>query len=156
MSEEHSEKPQKHEVRIHIDEEPYRSPNPTTGEALYRLADIPAHHELYRELGGDREDEPVRNSADPVHLKEDEHFHSGPKEVAIFVNTRKKEVAARRLTYDQVVALAFNPVPSGPNIMFTITYRNGPKANPEGELLPNGKVRIKDRMIFDVTQTDKS
>ena len=62
----------------------------------------------------------------------------------------------RHLTYNEVVALAFNPVPTGPNIKFTITYRNGPKQNPEGELLPGGKVKIKDGMIFDVTQTTKS
>ena len=40
--------------------------------------------------------------------------------------------------------------------MFTITYRNGPKQNPEGEMLPGGKVKIKNGMIFDVTQTTKS
>jgi hypothetical protein len=54
------------------------------------------------------------------------------------------------------VALAFNPVPTGPNIKFTITYRNGLNQNPEGELLPGGRVKIKDGMIFDVTQTTKS
>lgn len=145
-----------HEVRIHIDEEPYHSANPTTGEALYKLANIPASHELYREVGGDREDEPIQNNGERVHLKEDDHFHSEAREITIFVNTRKKEEKKRHLTYDQVVALAFNPVPTGPNIMFTITYRKGPRQNPEGELLPDGRVKIKNGMIFDVTQTIKS
>jgi len=27
----------KHQARIHIDQKPYESPNPTTGEALYKL-----------------------------------------------------------------------------------------------------------------------
>ena len=154
MSPELSEHDQ--EVRIHIDEERYHSVNPTIGEALYKLADIPASHELYREVGGDREDEPIQNNGERVHLKEDDHFHSEPREITIFVNTRKKEEKKRHLTYDQVVALAFNPVPTGPNIMFTITYRNGPRQNPEGELLPGGKVKIKNGMIFDVTPTTKS
>ncbi|SRR5260221_3416616 len=156
MSEEHSEQDLKYEARIHVDQEPYRSPNPTTGEALYKLSSVLASHELYREVSGDHEDEPIHNDDGPIHLKEDDHFHSGPKEIVIFVNTRKKDVASRKLSYDQVVALAFNPVPTGPNISFTITYRSGPRANPEGELLEVGKVRIKDRMIFDVTPTDKS
>jgi len=144
------------EVRIHIDEEPYRTVNPTIGEALYKMADIPASDELYREVGGDREDETIQNNGERVHLREDEHFHSEPREISIFVNTRKKEEKKRHLTYDQVVALAINPVPTGPNIMFTITYRNGPRQNPEGELLPGGRVKIKNDMIFDVTQTIKS
>lgn len=154
MSPEFSEHNQ--EVRIHIDQEPYHSANPTIGEALYKMANIPTSHELYREVGGDREDEPILNNGERVHLKEDEHFHCEPRETTIFVNTRKKEEKKRHLTYDQVVALAFNPVPTGPNIMFTITYRNGPRQNPEGELLPAGRVKIKNGMIFDVTQTIKS
>ncbi len=30
-----------HHVRIHIDQKPYESPNPTTGAALYGLATFP-------------------------------------------------------------------------------------------------------------------
>ena len=154
MSPEHAEHNQ--DVRIHIDQKPFHSPNPTSGEALYGLASIPASHELYREVGGNQEDEPVQNSGERLDLREDEHFHSAPREVTIFVNTRKKQEKKRHLTYDEVVALAFTPVPTGENIMFTITYRNGPRQNPEGELLPGGRVKIKDGMIFDVTQTTKS
>ena len=100
------------EVRIHIDEEPYHSPNPTTGAALYALGHVVAGLELYREVNGDREDEPIENGPETVHLKEDEHFHSGPPKVyTIIVNGRKKEVSTKTLSFDQVVALAFNPVP---------------------------------------------
>lgn len=155
MSDQHSEA-RPHEVRIHIDQKPYQSPNPTTGEALYELGNVPPHHELYREVTGDREDEPIPNNGDKVHLKEDDHFHAGPKEFTIIVNARKKTVEKKKLTFDEVVHLAFNPVPTGPNIMFTITYRHGPHANPEGSLMEGGTVKIKDGMIFDVTPTDKS
>jgi hypothetical protein len=40
------------EVRIHIDEEPHHSPNPTTGAALYALGHVLAGLELYREVTG--------------------------------------------------------------------------------------------------------
>ncbi len=63
-------------VRIHIDQTPHESPNPTSGEALYVLGKVPAGYELYREVQGDREDEPIHNNGEHVHLKEDEHFHS--------------------------------------------------------------------------------
>lgn len=152
-----SEQEHKHEVRIHIDEHKYESPNPTTGAALYALGNVAAGLELYRELSGDREDAVIENGPETVHLKEDEHFHSGPaKEFTIIVNGRKKEVPTKTLSFDQLVALAFNPVPVGPNVMFTITYRKGPHKNPEGTLTEGGTVRIKDGMIFDVTETNRS
>lgn len=149
----------RHEVRIHIDQQRYESPDPTTGEALYRLGNVAPGLVLYREVTGDREDKVIPNGPETVHLREDEHFHSGPpekKEITIIVNGRKKEVDTKELSFDQIVALAFNPVPTGPNILFTITYRHGPPANPQGNLLEGGTVKLKDGMIFNVTATDKS
>jgi len=146
-----------HEVRIHIDQEQHHSPNPTTGTALYALGRVAAGLELYREVTGDREDEPIENGPETVHLKEDEHFHSGPPKVyTIIVNGRKKEVSTKTLSFDQVVALAYNPVPVGPNVQFSVTYRKGPRKNPEGTLTEGETVRIKDGMIFDVSETNKS
>ncbi len=64
------------EVRIHIDRKPYESPNPTTGAALYVLGKVQKDYELFREVHGDEEDEPIANSDAEVRLKEDEHFYS--------------------------------------------------------------------------------
>jgi hypothetical protein len=147
------------EVRIHIDQKPYQSPNPTTGEALYALGKVAPGLELYRKVSGDKEDQPVPNDRETVNLKEGEHFHSGPpqkKEFTIIVNGKKKVVAKRELSFDELVALAFNPVPTGPNVLFTITYEGGPRENPEGTLMKGQIVRIKDGMIFNVKHTDKS
>jgi hypothetical protein len=147
----------KRQVRIHINQHPYESPNPTTGAALYMLGRVAAGLELYREVTGDKEDREIENGPDTIHLNEDEHFHSGPPKVfTIFVNGRKKEVTTKTLSFDQLVALAFNSVPVGPNVMFTITYRKGPHKNPEGTLTEGATVKIKDGMIFDVTETTKS
>jgi hypothetical protein len=149
----------RHNVEIFIDETRYLSPNPTTGTALYLLGNVPSGLELYREVSGDRTDPPVPNGPESIHLKQDEHFHSSPlrvTDVTIIVNGRKKVVAAKELSFDAVVELAFDPVPTGPNIMFTITYRHGPRANPEGSLTDGTRVKIKDGMIFNVTPTDKS
>ncbi len=43
----------------------------------------------------------------------------------IIVNARPKEVTEDEQSFNQIVALAFNPVPSGPNIVFTVSYRKG-------------------------------
>ena len=59
----------------------------------------------------------------------------------------------KELSFNEIVALAFNQVSTGPNILFTITYAHGPHANPGGNLIPGGTVKIKDEMTFNVTQT---
>lgn len=144
-----------HQIRIHINREPYESPDPTTGAALYALGKIGAHQELFREEYGDHEDDLVPKDTTPVRLKKDEHFYS-QRDFHIIVNARQKVVTERFLSFAQVVALAFDNPPTGPNIMFTITYRNGPPKNPEGSLLEGQSVKIKDKMVFNVTPTDKS
>jgi len=146
-------------IRIHIDQKPYDSPTPTTGEALYALGNIPAGLDLYREVKGDREDPPIERGPEEVHLHEDAHLHSGPhqeKEFTVIVNGRKRVVKSNTLSFDQVAALAYDPVPTGPNILITITYRHGPKENREGEMKPGETVTIKNEMIFNVVVTDKS
>src|ERR1700733_12293930 len=148
---------QMHEVKIFIDQNSYHSPDPTTGAALYALGNVKPAMELFREVTGDREDPEVDNGPEVIHLKQNEHFHSGPPKVYhIIVNGRKKDASTKILTFNQVVALAFNPVPRGPNVQFSVTYRKGPKKDPEGTMTEGETVRIKDGMIFDVTETNKS
>jgi hypothetical protein len=90
-----------------------------------------------------------------VHLVQDEHFYS-VREFDIIVNTRRKDVTRPKASFDEIVRLAYNPVPTGPNILFTITYRHGPRRNPEGELLEGHSVWLKNGMVFNVKYTDRS
>lgn len=78
------------------------------------------------------------------------------KENTIIVNGRQKVVTAREMSFADIVALAFDPPPTGPNIVFTITYRRGEGDKPEGTLIEGESVKIKEGMIFNVTATDKS
>jgi hypothetical protein len=64
------------EVRIHIDRKPQMSPRVTTHAALYVLGQVANGYELFREVRGDREDEPIPNNQTEIHLKEDQHFYS--------------------------------------------------------------------------------
>jgi multiubiquitin len=77
------------------------------------------------------------------------------KTFTVIVNGQEKKVTQETLTFTAVVALAFNPVPSGPNILFTVTFRNA-KEPREGTLVEGQSVEIKNGTIFNVTQTDKS
>jgi hypothetical protein len=78
------------------------------------------------------------------------------KEYKIIVNGREKIVNKKELSFAEVVALAFDNPPTGPNIVFTITYRRGEGNKPEGSMVEGETVKIKDGMIFNVTATDKS
>jgi hypothetical protein len=75
------------------------------------------------------------------------------KDFTIIVNTRPKEVHKKEITYAEVVALAYEP---NPKFTFTVAYKDGPKANPEGTMIEGDTVKVKDEMIFNVTPTDKS
>ena len=86
--------------------------------------------------------------------KQDVKSHE--KEYTIIMNGRQKVVTEKELSFEQIVALAFDNPPTGPNIVFTVTYRRGEGKKPEGTLLPGEIVKIKEGMIFNVTATDKS
>lgn len=146
-----------HETRIHIDQHRYESQNPTTAQALYILGNVAPDLELYREVDGNREDDPIKNGSEIIHLKQDEHFHSGPaKTYKIYVNGQEKTVMKKRETYDQIVALAYPVPPSGGTIDYTVTYDDGPHENPHGQLERGESVKVKNGMIFNVSPTIRS
>jgi hypothetical protein len=64
------------EVHIIIDKKEKVSPNPTTGAALYVLGQVQAGYELFREVHGKGDDEPIPNNATQISLKNGDHFYS--------------------------------------------------------------------------------
>ncbi len=96
----------------------------------------------------------VEHTDDKRPDREDEKGHD--KEFTIIVNGREKVVTARELSFAEIVALAFDNPPTGPFIVFTVTFRRGHGNKPEGTLVEGETVKIKDGMIFNVTATDKS
>ena len=79
-----------------------------------------------------------------------------PHKMTVTVNGRTRSVSTEYLSYDDVIRLAFDPPPTGPDIMFTVTYRRGPRNKPEGSLVEGDSVKVVEGMIFNVTATDKS
>jgi hypothetical protein len=78
------------------------------------------------------------------------------KEITIIVNGRKKTLIKKEIKFEEIIALAFDNPPTGPNVLFTVTYRKGENNKPEGTMIPGEKIKLKDGMIFNVTATDKS
>ena len=78
------------------------------------------------------------------------------KDVTIIVNGQQRTAHKEELSFAEVVALAFDNPPTGPNVIFTITYRRGQGEKPEGTLVAGGTVKVREGMIFNVTATDQS
>ena len=69
-----------HTVIITIGREEHKSPNPTTGEALYKLGNVdPQVYDLFREVHGKGDDELINNNNEVVRLKEGECFFTVQK-----------------------------------------------------------------------------
>jgi hypothetical protein len=79
------------------------------------------------------------------------------KTISIIVNGRVKTVPKHDvMTFEDIVKLAFDPPPTGQNVVITVTYHNGHGEKPEGSLRPGETVKVKDGMVFDVTATNLS
>jgi hypothetical protein len=71
-----------HDVTIIVDKKEHKSPNPTTGHALYVLGGIdPTVYDLFRETHGKDDDELISDDAKPVDLKDGDHFFSLKKKL---------------------------------------------------------------------------
>jgi len=149
-----------HNVRIHIDQRPHQSPNPTTGIALYELGHVHDGLVLYKEVEGNDEDKVVRIDNPKVHLTEDEHFHSGQapeKYYTITVNTEPAVVDHDVLTFDELVAIAFPVRPTGLDPDFTVSFEHAKSEPHHGDLPAGGTVTVKKHgTTFDVDHTNRS
>ena len=85
--------------------------------------------------------------------------------ITISVNGRTKEINIDQLTSDgeisfqQVLDLASDSpgwLPPGPNIEYTVSFRNGAGRPPAGDLMEGEAIKIQDGTVFIATSTDKS
>ena len=124
-----------------------------TGAQIKQIAHVPAEFALILVHPGHQEeliadDKPINLSRPGV-----EKFVTRKKaeEIVILVNTSPKPYTRPVISYDEVVALAgFTP---GPNSHYTVSYTNGPAANPSGDLLPGDTVQVQNMMSFSVSGT---
>ena len=130
------------------------------GADLYRLSRTQGDQAIFQETrsGVSRLIEPN----DDVNLTEAgvEHFviASRPvKEYVIVVNSRDEPVPDERVTFEQVVNLAFPGAPVESNVRYSMTYRHAASKPHAGELAEGGSVVVKHQgTIFNVTKTVQS
>ena len=78
------------------------------------------------------------------------------KTFLITVNGRQKQVERDELSFDELVDLVFDDSARGPQIVFTITFREAGGRIPEGELDEGQRLKVRDGTIINVTRTDQS
>lgn len=87
-----------------------------------------------------------------IHHGHHVHLHG----VTIIVNTREKRWNRKDISYKQVVELAFGSYLDNPDTVYTVTYTKGPEHKRDGSLVKGQSVKVKNGMIFNVSQTNKS
>ena len=92
-------------------------------------------------------------------VEADTCFTAIPKPTTTFeivVNGRPHMVKDQKVTFKQVVELAFPDHQPNPNVVFSMTYRHAVSKPHAGELGAGGVVEVENGTIFNVTRTDKS
>ena len=85
------------------------------------------------------------------------HRDKDSKTITIIINGRPKTVPKNDdLTFEEIVALAFENPPTGECIQYTIQYTRGHGNKPAGALVEGQSAKAKDGMEFDVTSTNRS
>lgn len=78
------------------------------------------------------------------------------KSTTIIVNGRERQVHDEEISFDGLVDLAFEDPQRGPQIIFTITFRNAGGRFQEGELVEGEKLKVRKDTVVNVTRTDQS
>ncbi|HLE57002.1 MAG TPA: multiubiquitin domain-containing protein, partial [Rhodothermia bacterium] len=113
--------------------------------------------DLLRDLEDDREDTFIPRDDTAIYVVHDEHFYTRrAKDITLIVNLEEKSWDKKRISYEEVTLLAFGPPPPGIVITYTVEFENGPRSNPEGSLTPGKSVKVREGMVFSVTETGRS
>lgn len=76
--------------------------------------------------------------------------------VIIIVNGEEKEVQKEKISYEEVIVLAFGSYNDSQDVAYTIMYFRGNNEKPNGFLLKGQEVNVKKGMKFNVSKTNRS
>lgn len=128
-----------------------------SGTDIRDLGSIPNNEDVFL-LKNNQSDELLIRDNDQINLGQpgNERFVSKLRQYVIIVNAREKNWNELSITFQEIVILAFGSYDNNPNKGYTVTYSEGYEPIPEGTLVFDATVLVKNKMIFDVTATDKS
>ena len=123
-------------------------------DELRAYAGVPSDYEVVLEVGGGTV---VEQGDVPLGGHGSERVFTRPRgSTTIVVNGRRRTVAGARVSFEELVALAFATPPTGHDVQFTVQYARGPADRPTGTLVEGQSVKVREGMEFDVTSTNRS
>lgn len=78
------------------------------------------------------------------------------KTVTIVVEGTEHEWPKGDISYAEVVTLEVPDYAQHPEITYSVRYKRGQGSKPEGTLAPGASVKVKEGMIFNVSETGQS
>ena len=78
------------------------------------------------------------------------------KTVTIVVEATEHKWPKDEIGYTEVVTLEVPDFAQHPEITYSVRYKRGHGTKPEGTLVPGATVKVKDGMIFNVSETGQS
>ena len=129
------------------------------GAQIRELGNIPVEDDIFLDIKeGWQDDQILDDEVVDLARPGKEKFFSKPRptEFTIIVNARPHIWKEAHISFEQLVVLAFGSYDNNPNKGYTVTYSRGWEPKPEGTMIKGSIVRVKNKMIFDVTATDKS
>lgn len=130
-----------------------------TGRTIKRLA---GKDDDAFELLLEREDRPDKVVGDEEEIRladagvEEFKTRLAHVKVIIIVEGTPHEWSKKKITHEEVVTLEVPNYPQHPEITYSVKYTNGPANKPEGTLAKGASVKVKDRMVFSVSETGQS
>jgi hypothetical protein len=129
------------------------------GIQIRELGNVPPDQDIFLDIKEEWQDDQILDD-EVVDLGRPgkERFISKAQQTdfVIIVNAREKPWKKPTISFEEVVVLAFGSYDNNPNKGYTVTYSRGWEPKPEGTMVKGSTVRVKNKMIFDVTATDKS
>ncbi|MCW3161307.1 multiubiquitin domain-containing protein [Chryseobacterium oryctis] len=77
-------------------------------------------------------------------------------DVVIYVNGRENVWNEKEINFVQIIKIAFGNFENSESAAYTVAFKRGQGNKPEGVLNLGESVKVKDKMIFNATRTDKS
>lgn len=117
---------------------------------------LPEHHP-----GNEHHPEHPNHPGNPNRPEHPEHPDNPkpPKEpITIIVNGMDKTlpVGTKKISYEELVKLAYGTYDPSDRIVYTVVYSNGPLENKKGTLVKGEVVFAKEGMVFNIGRSDKS
>lgn len=86
----------------------------------------------------------------------DKMLEKNKHEIIIFVNGEERIVKKDKISYEEVIELAFGHYDDDGNINYSVIYFKGNNDKPNGFLVNGQEVMVKKGMRINVTRTNKS